>query len=303
MSLPREVLPGRTYMITRRCTQRQFLMRPDAETNNAFVYCLGEAAARFRIDVLFTVAMANHHHTGIYDAEGNYPAFIEHFHKMFAKCQNALRGRWENFWSSEQTSVVRLIEPNDVLNKMTYALTNPVKDRMVEKAHQWPGISSLASLLHDRSFTARRPRHFFRDDGTMPDVVTLTFVRPRGFEHLSASEFAAVALERVRQVEDAVAAERRRTGAPVMGRKAVLAQRWTDRPRTTEPRRDLSPRVAARSQWSRMEALLRNRTFRDAYIAARSRFVEGMHDVVFPAGTYWLRRFARAICDTCPTPA
>jgi len=35
-----------TYMITRRCTQRQFLMRPDDETNNAFIYCLAEAASR-----------------------------------------------------------------------------------------------------------------------------------------------------------------------------------------------------------------------------------------------------------------
>ena len=111
MSTPREVLPDRTYMITRRCTQRQFLMRPDRETNNAFIYCLAEAAARYRIEIIFTVAMSNHHHTGFHDPEGNYPAFLEHFHKFFAKCQNALRGRWENFWSSEQTSVVRLVDP------------------------------------------------------------------------------------------------------------------------------------------------------------------------------------------------
>ena len=111
MSIPREVLPGRTYMITRRCTQRQFLMRPDRETNNAFIYCLAEAATDTASRCIFTVAMSNHHHTGIDDPEGNYPAFLEHFHKLFAKCQNALRGRWENFWSSEQTSVVRLVDP------------------------------------------------------------------------------------------------------------------------------------------------------------------------------------------------
>jgi len=75
-------------MITRRCTQRQFLMQPDRETNNAFIYCLAVAAERHRIRVLFTAAMSNHHHTGIEDPEGNYPAFIEHFHKLFAKCQN-----------------------------------------------------------------------------------------------------------------------------------------------------------------------------------------------------------------------
>ena len=38
MSLPRQVLPGHFYLITWRCTQRQFLLRPDHETNNAFTW-------------------------------------------------------------------------------------------------------------------------------------------------------------------------------------------------------------------------------------------------------------------------
>ena len=43
MSLPRAILPGRRYLITRRCSERRFLMRPDRETNNAFVYCMALA--------------------------------------------------------------------------------------------------------------------------------------------------------------------------------------------------------------------------------------------------------------------
>ena len=303
MSLPRQVLPGQTYMITRRCTQRQFLMRPDKETNNAFIYCLAEAAVRHGIQVLFTVAMSNHHHTGIHDPLGNYPAFLEHLHKLFAKCQNALRGRWENFWSSEQTSVVRLVDPDDVIEKMSYALTNPVKDGLVEKAHHWPGVSALGSILHGKPVAARRPKHFFRDDGTMPEEVTLSFARPRGYEHLTAAEFAALVTDRIRQVEERVAIQRQREGWEVLGRKGVLSQRWSDRPGDREQRRALNPRVAARSKWSRIEALLRNRSFREAYVAARALFVEGVRDVLFPAGTYWLRRFARATCAAFPTPA
>ena len=170
MSLPREVIPGRTYLITRRCTQRQFLMRPDRATNNAFIYCLAVAAERFGIRVLFTMAMSNHHHTGIEDPDGNYPAFLELFHKLFAKCQNALRGRWENFWASEQTSVVRLVDADDVIDKMVYALSNPVKDGLVSKVHHWPGASSLSALEHGKNLVASRPRHFFRDEGDMPSA-------------------------------------------------------------------------------------------------------------------------------------
>jgi putative transposase len=300
MSFAREVVPGRVYMITRRCTQRQLLMRPDKETNNAFVYCLAEAAARHGIQVLFTTAMSNHHHTGIYDPDGSYPAFLEHFHKLFAKCQNALRGRWENFWSSEQTSVVRLVDPSDALDKMIYALTNPVKDGLVERAHHWPGVSSLRSHLHDVPLTATRPKHFFRTDGTMPEEIVLTFARPPGFDQLSAPQFAALVDERIRQFEEVTAADRRRRGCVVLGRKAVVSQRWSDRPASREPRRQLNPTVAARSKWSRIEALLRSKAFREAYAAARAALVAGAQSVFFPAGTYWLRRFAGAMCDACP---
>jgi|GEM_PF-7060271 hypothetical protein len=46
MSLPRAIVPGRRYMITRRCSERRFFMRPDRETNNAFIYCLAFAARK-----------------------------------------------------------------------------------------------------------------------------------------------------------------------------------------------------------------------------------------------------------------
>jgi hypothetical protein len=65
----------------------------------------------------------------------------------------------------------------------------------------------------------------------------------------------------------------------------------------------MNPRVAARSKWSRIEALMRNRAFRDAYAAARASFAAGIRDVIFPAGTYWLRRFTQALCAPCPAPA
>ena len=67
MSRPRQVLPNSFYLITRRCTQRQFLLRPDEETNNAYLYCLIEAAQRFSIELVMMCAMSNHHHTIVFD--------------------------------------------------------------------------------------------------------------------------------------------------------------------------------------------------------------------------------------------
>jgi len=300
MSLPREVLPGRTYMITRRCTQRQFLLRPDAATNNAFIYCLAVAVQRSKVRLIFTAAESNHHHTGIYDPLGTYPEFLEHFHKLLAKCMNSLRGRWENFWSSEQTSVLRLVDRADVLDKMVYALTNPVKDNLVAKVTDWPGINAFESLVSGGSLTAVRPAHFFREDGPMPETVTLTFSRPPVFEVMSHKEFAGMLQNRVEAAEADAEAKRLATGTRILGRQAVLDQDWRDSPSSLEPRRELNPRVAAKNKWSRIEALQRNKHFGMSYRGAFEALRKGIKGVLFPAGTYWLRRFAAAICEPWP---
>ena len=251
--LPRQVLPNQFYLITRRCTQRQFLLRPDDETNNAFTYCLIEAAQRCQIDVLLPCAMSNHYHAVIFDRWGRYPEFMEHFHKIFARSQNALRGRWENFWSSEQACVVQLVDRQDVIDKLVYTATNPVKDHPVDRVHHWPGVNGLRALLTSRPLRARRPQHFFRRDGAMPEAVELRLILPPelGPETAVLEELR----QRVAAVEEAMAVERQRTGRRVLGRRAVLQQSWRAQPQSTEPRRNLRPRVAARSQWSRIEAL------------------------------------------------
>jgi putative transposase len=226
----------------------------------------------------------------IYDRHGTVPAFTEHFHKMLAKSQNALRGRWENFWSSEQVCVVHLVDTAAVMRKLVYAATNPIKDRLVERVHHWPGVNGLSALLGQRPLHATRPRHFFRPGGSMPEAVTLHLVLPP--ELGDPGELLEELRQQVAAAEEAVAAERRRTGAGVLGRRTIQRQSWRDSPASREPRRNLRPTIAARSQWARIEALLRNREFLAAYRAARDRWIAG-DAIPFPIGTYWLRRFAQ----------
>ena len=287
--LPRPVLPRQFYLITRRCTQRQFLLRPDAVTNNAFLYCLIDAAVRSEIDVLLPCAMSNHYHAVIYDRAGRYPEFIEHFHKLLARSQNALRGRWENFWSSEQTCVVRLADRGAVVDKLAYAAANPVLDHLVERVHHWPGVNGLPALLSGRPLRATRPLHFFRRDGVMPDVLELELAIPP--ELGPRADVRAELRDRVQAIEAEQAAERQRTGGRVLGRRAVLEQTWHGHPVSVEPRRDLRPTVASPNKWARVEALMRNRIFLVDYVSARERWLDGMV-AHFPVGTYWLRRFA-----------
>ena len=288
MARPRPVFPDRFGLISRRCTQRQLLLRPDPATNDTFTYVLADAARRTGVQVVLSQLMSNHHHTVVHDPLGNEVEFREHLHKFVAKAQNALRGRWENLWSSEEPCVVEIISADDLLDKLVYVATNPVKDGLVDKVHHWPGPKFLQALRSGKPMRVRRPAHFFRQDGTMPAELELVLGLPESFER--KAEFLAELDRRIAEVEAACAAERQRTGRQVLGRRRVLRQCWRDTPTSREPRGGLRPRVAARSKWHRIAALQRNKEWEAEYRVARLALRRG-EDVEFPYGTYWVARF------------
>jgi REP element-mobilizing transposase RayT len=297
------IVPDRFYMITRRCSQRTFLLRPDQKANQTFLFCLIEAANRWDITVVLPSVMSNHHHTIVYDRHGRVIEFMQHFHSMLARSMNALRGRWENFFSTEEPSLVELVDRSDILDKLTYAATNPVAAGLVARVADWPGVNGLESLLGGHRVKVHRPEKFFRETGEMPEHVAHTFQIPSDAKRIGdVKKFLAELRDSVTRVEAEFSRKRAEEGRCVMGRRCVLRQSWRDSPTSQEPRRGLRPRVAARSEWLRCQVLQRNRAFVDAYRAARKLWLAGL-EAMFPRGTYWLSRFARIqVADAVTAP-
>jgi hypothetical protein len=173
----------------------------------------------------------------------------------------------------------------------------------VDELHHWPGPDVLAALLLGVPLTATKPARFFRPDGDLPASVTLPLARPPGFEHFSHDDFAALLRCRTDQAHAVARRERLERGLPVLGRRAILRQHWNDRPTSREPRRRLSPRVACRDKWRRIEILRRNKTWLDAYHATRARWLAGDGTATFPPGVWWLARFAGVRCAPPPPPS
>lgn len=301
MTAPRRILPGRVAMITRRCTQRQFLLRPDKETNAIFEYCLAEAAKRFDIRLIAWVAMSNHYHAIVHDAQGRLPAFLEHFHKMLAKVFNVRWRRRENLWASEETCITYLPTAHDVFRKVAYVLSNPFANDVVDRVSDWPGSSSF-DHLDGRSVKRFRPKLFFREHGQMPTASELGIEVP---DFVLDGDSMANWSERVRA---AVAENERRSraariskGRSVFGRRAVLSSSPFDSPTTYEPRRTLRPVLAAQERHVRMEEMGKIVEFRVAYREARRLFARGQLDVLFPVGTYRMRLLG-VRCAPPPVP-
>jgi REP element-mobilizing transposase RayT len=284
MTAPRQILPGTTYLVTRRCAQRQFLLRPSRITNEAFLYLLAVAARRFGIAVHAYCVLSNHFHLVVTDRAARLPAFHQFLDALLARALNASYGRWEAFWAPNSYSAVTLASPTDIVDKIAYVLANPVAAGLVRSGRSWPGLWSAPERIGGESLVARRPKHFFDAKGSLPEAATLELVTPPGFasaEALRAQVKIALDEREAKAVAD--------HGDRFLGPARILAQRPSAKPTSGEPHRKLNPRVAARDKWKRVEVLGRLVEFLRSYRAAWKARCTGTADVIFPCGTYLMR--------------
>ena len=300
MTAPRQILPGSTYLVTRRCSERRYFLRPEPTTKAVFGYLLAVATQRFDIEPHCAVVMGNHYHAVVTDWSGRLPLYLAWLHRLVAVVLNVFRGRWEAFWSSSKPSVVRLETASDVLDKMVYVLGNAVAAGLVARAEEWPGFLAGPSAIGQatgREFG--RPHGFFSPRGRLPEAARLHFTKPPGFEHLSDEEFALLLRTKLGERERRMADRLKSEGHNFAGAERAGAVDWTDAPSTPTPRRRRDPHLAARDLDVRLQAIERLQEFRGAYREAFRRLRSGKR-AVFPAGTYALRRTLGVRCHPPP---
>lgn len=287
MGHPRCVVPGTTYLITRRCYQRTFRLRPSARTTAIFSYCLALALEKTGVLLHAVCVMSNHHHLVITDPRGVLPDFLRELHRATAKALNASQGQWENLWAAERCNAVRLADDQTILDKMAYVATNPVAAGLVEQPEHWPGLTRWGTSGEQ----VDRPDDYFGEHGTGPAHVTLR-VGPPIFA-ADTEEDRAEWTRRLRAAIKQSVTEAQQTiraaGRRFLGAAGVLAQSFVKRAQSCEKKRGVVPRVAAKDR-SLLRALIRSeRLFRSLYSGALSQWRAGIRSVVFPFGTWWMR--------------
>ena len=292
---PRQILKGTTYLLTRRTTQRMFLLRPSKAVNACIRYCLALAQRRSGVAVHSVVFLSNHYHIIVTDTEGQLPVFTEELNKLLARSLNCHHGRWENFFSAgDQTSQVALATEHDVMAKTVYLLANPTQAMLVSHGPDWPGVR----IFRKGEYRAVKPGFFFRSEeagGKLPQKVMLTLSPPPiGVQDTHCDDVVQKAVSaREQQLRERASLKRHR----FLGAKAVKAQSIYRSPKTPAPKRGMSPRLACRDKWRRIEILGRLASFVSDYLEKRAAFIRGLVDVVFPAGTYYMARQFGVRCE------
>ena len=143
MTIPRRVVPATTYLLSRRCLDRRFYLRPSPALNAIYLYALAYAQAKHGVAVHGFACMSNHPHEVVTDVHGVLPDFMRDLRREIALGAKALYQIPENVWSAEKPSAVELHGESAELEAVLYTTLNPVAAGLVAHAAEWPGAISL----------------------------------------------------------------------------------------------------------------------------------------------------------------
>jgi REP element-mobilizing transposase RayT len=287
VTAPRCLFEGDTYLVTRRCTQRQFLLKPERYVTQVLTYVLAVAAAAFGIELHATIFLSNHYHLVLTDPRRRLPLFVQQLNSLVARALNQHWRRSENLWNTQGVSVVRLVDERAVWNALVYTITNAVKDGLVSEPSKWGGLRTTPAQLPGLRKKALRPGRFFREDGELPAEAELVFSKPPLLRGLSDGAYQAQLAARVRAEVDRIKQKRREAGRKrFLGWKAVLRQAHHETPNTPSPGGKLNPTFAAGGRTRREAEKEGLKAWRQRYWECFEAWRGGARDVSFPAGTW-----------------
>jgi putative transposase len=288
-----------TYLLTRNTSQRSYFLRPSKELKEAVLYCIADAQAQHPVLIHAFCAMSNHIHVVFTDPDGTAPLFVQAMNQNIARYVNCSLGRFGAMWEGgARPNYCVLPESGDMLDKVVYTLTNPVKAGLVSEHHLWPGAISSAVQIAKGSIATKRPTRFFSktDDPTLLTRDLILTPVP-GAEVMSQEDYGRYLAKRVADTEAAIATDREAKGLRWLGRKECLKINPFDAPTTKWTPFTRNPKVSSKHEEARNAWILRLKRFTVPYDAAKREFRSGNRDVPFPPGTFAMRFYWAVAID------
>jgi REP element-mobilizing transposase RayT len=225
------------FFITVRCFQRRFLLRPSAETNEVLGGVLARAVRLHGVELFAFGVISNHLHLVVRAPRGNLPKFMQYLLTNVSKKVGKLVEWGGSFWE-RRYSAEPILDDTALLERVRYVLSHGVKEGLVRRCRDWPGLSCLPLMLdgQPRSFrwfnwtrrvsgNARRVKRALLDDRwAEPEELRLTPLPSAALR--TVNRLRRFVNRAVKAIEEQASRKYKR----VLGRSGVLKQRPHDKP-------------------------------------------------------------------------
>lgn len=289
--------PNTVVEVTDRTFQGRKLLRPSKEVNETILGCMGRALNLYpEVGLNAYNFLSTHPHMMFTPRDHEVlSAFMGHLAgNISRKVGTDLLGWSGKFWH-DRFRPIPLLDERSELERLRYLLRNGVKEGLVERPGEWPGVSSLQALLtgvpdvgiwYDRTAEFNARRLSVGKDIDVEQFATryeIPLVPLPSMADKSEEEQQAIVRQIVRDVEDE-GAEMKRKGTIFLGVEGVLATDPLERPKKLS--RKPAPRAHFRSKSAYERFLEILSKVLEAFAEASKRFRGGDHDVEFPDGTF-----------------
>ena len=281
--------PETIYFLTSRTQQSRFLMAPSEKTNELIGGILARAVRQCEVELFAYVFTSNHFHAMVRAPSAiAMSKFMQRLQSNIAIKVGRLVG-WRGRFFARRYSAEPIIDDGAQVERLTYSLSHGVKEGLVSKVREWPGLSCVKALLEGKPTSHHRWRNWTRrwkmgiNEGN--NVDRFSDQCPSNAESLTLTPLPAWAgitreecARRVAQIVSDIDATARKKAAP--GAERIRAQDPRQRPRQTthSPRR--KAHASTKALW--IEALRRYGAFLAAFSEASRQWLAGRFEVEFP---------------------
>ncbi|MCY1083369.1 transposase [Archangium lansingense] len=297
------------YFVTSRCFQGRLLLRPSPQVNEVVGGVLARAVQQSDGDVrlhAFTFA-SNHFHLLVWARGPALASFMQYLRANLSRKVGKLvdwsGGFWERRYSAEP-----VLDDAALVGRLRYVLAHGVKEGLVERSAEWPGLTCLPQLLGPArrlfwwlNWTKRWSKRRSEDMAEAQGRFAQEWAEPVELELAPLPCWEGLAEEerqrKVRGLVEHVEAEAHARGTPVLGARAVRAQNPHTRPEHLK--RSPRPLGHASSSLALKELREQYRAFVSVFREAAARWMRGDFSARFPPFSFPPRvvpgRFAQVL--------
>jgi REP element-mobilizing transposase RayT len=134
--------------VTVRTIQSRLLLRPSHALNERVVGVLGRAQRLYGVRCCAVAFASNHFHAllQVDDAE-QLARFMQHVDGNIAREVGDLVGWSGTFWARRYSAIPVSDEEAAQVERLRYILAHGVKENLVERVLDWPGVHAARSIL------------------------------------------------------------------------------------------------------------------------------------------------------------